>query len=559
MCPHLPQLRSRTAAVAWASVLLLIAGCGSPGASSESDEPKTPPAVATPKPAPPAVVPSPVAGPSLDDWIQDLEVAKKTAAAEKKDLLIVFLGPDGPSQPLTYDVLLQPEFRQARSQFVPVLIHFPRDPEARAKVQDPVRNLRLKQEYRILSLPRVVVADAEGRPYAFAQYTEGGAKAFLAELARLQKTRENRDQLFRKVETVQGAEQAAAIKQAVEWLNKTRLVPYYAPTLDRWLAIVEKLDPKNEHGAYEAVFGERWMVSLVRWMGQDQPDDATGARLVEQLEAFMAAHRFQDADLAAQLHFYAGGVLAKLNNAAGALRHFDAGLACRPKDFLIRERLVSKSAMFRGLGAGSGFVVAPGLLLTNHHVIAGPARVLVRVPSLGEPLEGTILAQDAAQDVALVKFEPPAGISLPPIPLAEESSRRGDRVLAVGFPQVTVGGEAGLKLTQGIVSATPGETPERMLVLDCRVNPGNSGGPLCDVYGNAVGMVTAKSVGRAGVESYGMALPADVLRRFVLKHVRPQDMPAPKTAPKPLEWNQVDRLVSPSVLMILRALQTPKE
>jgi S1-C subfamily serine protease len=76
---------------------------------------------------------------------------------------------------------------------------------------------------------------------------------------------------------------------------------------------------------------------------------------------------------------------------------------------------------------------------------------------------------------------------------------------------------------------------------------------LCDVFGNAVGMVTAKTAGGSGVESYGMALPADVLRTFLARHLAEKGLAPPRPSAVGLEWDQVDRLVSPSVLMVLRA------
>jgi S1-C subfamily serine protease len=129
---------------------------------------------------------------------------------------------------------------------------------------------------------------------------------------------------------------------------------------------------------------------------------------------------------------------------------------------------------------------------------------------------------------------------------------RGAKVAAFGFPMSDTVGST-LKLTTGIISALADESTEGMCVLDCRVNPGNSGGPLCDTRGHVVGMVTAKSGGGFGVDSYGMALPAATLRPFLLKHLpdTAKGIIAPDKGDA-MEWEEVDRRVGPSVLMIIR-------
>jgi S1-C subfamily serine protease len=123
-------------------------------------------------------------------------------------------------------------------------------------------------------------------------------------------------------------------------------------------------------------------------------------------------------------------------------------------------------------------------------------------------------------------------------------------VAAFGYPLGNTLGR-GLKLTTGVVSALPEASDENMYLLDCLVNPGNSGGPLCDQQGRVVGMVTAKSSNTQDINSYGMALPADVLQSFLTNYL-PGWRPERKALADTLPWDEVDRTVSPSVLMVLK-------
>jgi len=144
-------------------------------------------------------------------------------------------------------------------------------------------------------------------------------------------------------------------------------------------------------------------------------------------------------------------------------------------------------------GTGTGIVIdADGAILTNNHVINGASSVEVRFAD-GSAAEATVLGNDPANDLAVIKVNP-SGQDLVAADLGDSDSLRvGDPVLALGNPF-----NLEATLTQGIVSAidrtyaTGANTrPIReMIQTDAAVNPGNSGGPLLNCRGEVIGINT---------------------------------------------------------------------
>ncbi|MCZ6532806.1 MAG: trypsin-like peptidase domain-containing protein, partial [SAR324 cluster bacterium] len=129
-------------------------------------------------------------------------------------------------------------------------------------------------------------------------------------------------------------------------------------------------------------------------------------------------------------------------------------------------------------GMGSGFIVgAKGLIVTNHHVVAGSGEIVV-VLSSGRRYEAQVVGVDSQTDLALLKID---GTQLPVIEFGDSSILEvGDWVLAIGNP-------LGLdySVTAGIVSAKGRNIFDLdnvaygdFIQTDAAINPGNSGGPL---------------------------------------------------------------------------------
>ncbi|MGB3481158.1 MAG: trypsin-like peptidase domain-containing protein, partial [Mycobacterium sp.] len=174
-----------------------------------------------------------------------------------------------------------------------------------------------------------------------------------------------------------------------------------------------------------------------------------------------------------------------------------------------------------GNGRGSGFAIDnQGRIMTNSHVVAGHARVLVRMAD-GSRSPARVVGTDPATDVAVLE------VSGDPPPAASLGVSNG---LGIGQPVIAAGAPLGLAstVTAGIISAVDrrarlGSQPEQqMLQTDASINPGNSGGPLANLQGQVIGMNTAiATVGgaEAGNIGIGFAVPIDraieVARRII--------------------------------------------
>lgn len=491
-----------------------------------------------------------LAGPSFDDWLQDLDAAKKKASSEGKDVLIVFDASDwcGWSIRLAHEVFHQPEFRErAEKQFVLVFVDFPRGPEAKSKVQDPGRNAGLAQRFGVQGYPTIVLADDKGLPYGVGGYVEGGADAFLDRMVGLQDTRRQRDELFRRIETSEQSAKSAAVQEAITLLRDEDLIHFYGPILARWLHLARELDVQNDEGFHEVVFEAKWQLDV----GEAETTERL-RELVGELDEWKETCQFQDDDLAVRLHLIAVGLLIMLEEEDEARRFAEAGMQYQPSDASLAGRLKqAAAAVSRFAPSGTGFVVgADGYVVTNYHVVEDEGDTLIQLPGAEAPIPVRTTAQDPGLDLALLHIQPAEGAGLKPVRLSVGPIPRGAAVGTLGFPLGEMVG-SGIKLTTGVVSATAEQTTNGMILLDCRVNPGNSGGPLCDRYGNVVGLVTAKSLSGFGIDSYGMALPASAVRDFLEKHLPGHK--AQESGAEELPWDEIDRRIAPSVVMVLKS------
>lgn len=163
------------------------------------------------------------------------------------------------------------------------------------------------------------------------------------------------------------------------------------------------------------------------------------------------------------------------------------------------------------VGGGSGFVVqSDGLILTNKHVVFDTDADYTVVTDDGKEYPGKVLARDPVSDIAVVKIE---AKDLPVIKLGDSSKLElGQSVIAIGNAlgmfknSVSKGIISGMSRTISAALGSDGEMEHLRGVLqtDVAINQGNSGGPLINLDGEAVGINTAIIF---GAQNIGFAIP----------------------------------------------------
>ena len=162
--------------------------------------------------------------------------------------------------------------------------------------------------------------------------------------------------------------------------------------------------------------------------------------------------------------------------------------------------------------SGSGFIVDDdGHILTNNHVVSNAEEINVTLNDK-RTFKAKVVGADPGTDVAVIKID---GDKLPTMPLGDSDKMRvGDWAIAIGNPLGQLRGS----VTVGIVSATGrsnlnifGGTPDfqDFIQTDASINFGNSGGPLCNIRGEAIGINTAINPSGQGI---GFAIPINLAK-----------------------------------------------
>jgi S1-C subfamily serine protease len=169
----------------------------------------------------------------------------------------------------------------------------------------------------------------------------------------------------------------------------------------------------------------------------------------------------------------------------------------------------------RGCGQiqeGSGFVVAPGLVVTNAHVVAGiPHPVVLGVNGASHPAQAIYFNPNF--DLAVLRAP---GLSEPALHIDSSAVPRGTKAAVLGYPEggpfsATGAGVTNLIRAQGPNIYGNGNTLRLVYELQAVVRPGNSGGPLVEPNGQVIGVVFSKSVSNPDI-GYALASPGVATR-----------------------------------------------
>jgi len=198
---------------------------------------------------------------------------------------------------------------------------------------------------------------------------------------------------------------------------------------------------------------------------------------------------------------------------------------------IVRVVVILESAEGRMLyGSGSGFVVAPNLVVTNAHVVA-PARQrsefeLAVVPPEGEGLiPARIIRYSPTSELALLEFT--GGPDLPALTISTVEPHAGDGVVALGYPDVDYQGATGADLlrpapasrTSGQISSlrdtAPTGDPIPSINHQAVISSGSSGGPLLDECGRVIGVNSWHVSGADTRETRGVSTRVAQLLEFL--------------------------------------------
>ncbi len=177
---------------------------------------------------------------------------------------------------------------------------------------------------------------------------------------------------------------------------------------------------------------------------------------------------------------------------------------------------------------GSGFIISEdGYIVTNSHVIQDEKHGQFKITVFIEAEDGTsteheveVVGQDTRTDLAVLKLKE----NVSGLVVAELGDSTvlvlGDEVVAIGNPG---GAQFAGSVTNGIVSGlnrviddsgTSSDNAMKYLQTNAAINPGNSGGPLLNMYGQVIGINTAK-IAASGYEGLGFAIPMHTAKPII--------------------------------------------
>lgn len=174
---------------------------------------------------------------------------------------------------------------------------------------------------------------------------------------------------------------------------------------------------------------------------------------------------------------------------------------------------------------GTGFALTSNYIVTNNHVVDGAKTISIQGINgdFNHQFQAEVVAMDKHNDLAIIKVNG-ITISSASIPYAVKtgSSEVGEEVFVLGYPLTSTMGEE-IKLTTGVISSKTGfQGDVSIYQISAPIQPGNSGGPLFDIKGNVIGIVSAK---HKGAENVGYAIKTSYLRNLIESAVSTNILP----------------------------------
>lgn len=250
---------------------------------------------------------------------------------------------------------------------------------------------------------------------------------------------------------------------------------YIAFTNPNWKSI-------ERNGEYEL----RLVTGRKRWIGKFTGFERTGEKGVYSIG--LKAEFLDDFAVS-------GGVRVFLNqkpisglSLAGSRDALTQVISCQREYLAASGGTPPDAGKKRGETSGTGFFVSNGgHLLTNNHVVEGCKNINV-IPVGGTPVSASLVARDKANDLAILR----TSLSPTVVPALRPQARLGESVYVFGFPLAGLLSASG-NFTTGTVTAVTGVADDtRLLQISAPVQPGNSGGPLVDKFGNVIGVIVSK-------------------------------------------------------------------
>lgn len=171
----------------------------------------------------------------------------------------------------------------------------------------------------------------------------------------------------------------------------------------------------------------------------------------------------------------------------------------------------SVSAAFTSTGSGF-FISSDGYIVTNYHVIENATKITVTTYA-GQAYDAEVRGSEPSNDIAVIKVSG----EFTPVKQGDSSSLAvGDDILVIGNAL----GELSYTFTDGVVSylnravTTESGNAINMFQTNAAINEGNSGGPVLDMYGNVVGIASAKYEA-SSVEGLGFFIPINDIKSMI--------------------------------------------